>query len=92
MDPGPGGCSRARAAGHLDRRCGGHCPGYGYFYGPGSAYAEDGLVAGLVRKRQFPVAGSGFGVFSFVHMDDAAAATVALLLTAAASPPRLAEM
>ena len=45
---------------------------YGYFYGPGSAYAEDGSVADLVRTRQLPIAGRGSGVFSFVYVDDAA--------------------
>lgn len=52
---------------------------YGYFYGPGSAYAPDGSVAEMVRARQFPIAGGGTGVFSFIHVDDAAAATVAAL-------------
>jgi nucleoside-diphosphate-sugar epimerase len=52
---------------------------YGYFYGPGSAYARDGSVADMVRARQFPIAGGGTGVFSFIHVDDAAAATVAAL-------------
>lgn len=52
---------------------------YGYFYGPGSAYAADGSVAEMVRARRFPIAGGGTGVFSFIHVDDAAAATVAAL-------------
>jgi nucleoside-diphosphate-sugar epimerase len=52
---------------------------YGYFYGPGTAYAADGSVADLVRTRQFPIAGRGSGVFSFVHVDDAASATVSAL-------------
>jgi nucleoside-diphosphate-sugar epimerase len=51
---------------------------YGYFYGPGTAYAaSDGATAAQVRKRGFPIVGDGAGVFSFVHVDDAAAATVA---------------
>ncbi len=50
---------------------------YGYFYGPGSAYAGDGSAAALVRRRQMPIAGRGTGVFSFVHVDDAVSATVA---------------
>lgn len=51
---------------------------YGYFYGPATAYAaSDGALAARVRKRGFPVVGDGGGVFSFVHVDDAAAATVA---------------
>ena len=52
---------------------------YGYFYGPGMAYAEDGSVADLVRARQLPVGGRGSGVFSFVHVDDAASATLLAL-------------
>ena len=52
---------------------------YGFFYGPGTAYAPDGSTAEQVRKRRFPVVGKGTGVFSFVHVDDAAAATVAAL-------------
>jgi nucleoside-diphosphate-sugar epimerase len=51
---------------------------YGYFYGPGTSYAAaDGAIAARVRKRRFPIVGSGGGVFSFIHVDDAAAATVA---------------
>ncbi|MBA2506634.1 MAG: NAD(P)-dependent oxidoreductase [Thermoleophilaceae bacterium] len=52
---------------------------YGYFYGPGSAYAPDGAFAALMRKRRMPVVGNGAGVWSFVHVDDAASATVAAL-------------
>lgn len=50
---------------------------YGFFYGPGTAYAADGFQAGEVRRRRFPIVGDGAGVFSFIHVDDAAAATVA---------------
>ncbi len=57
---------------------------YGYFYGPGTAYAADGSVAALVRRRQFPLVGAGSGVFSFVHVSDAAAATVLALDNSAA--------
>ncbi|HSD24906.1 MAG TPA: NAD(P)-dependent oxidoreductase [Solirubrobacterales bacterium] len=52
---------------------------YGFFYGPGTAYASDGSRAEDARRRRLPVVGKGTGVFSFVHMDDAAAATVAAL-------------
>jgi 2-alkyl-3-oxoalkanoate reductase len=48
---------------------------YGNFYGPGASEA----LAGLVRKRQFPVIGDGAGVWSWIHLDDAAAAAVAAL-------------
>jgi nucleoside-diphosphate-sugar epimerase len=50
---------------------------YGWFYGPGTYYADDGAMAQDVRRRRFPVVGPGNGVFSFIHVDDAAAATVA---------------
>jgi 2-alkyl-3-oxoalkanoate reductase len=50
---------------------------YGWFYGPGTYYAADGSVAGLVRRRRFPQVAGSEGRFSFIHVDDAAAATVA---------------
>jgi nucleoside-diphosphate-sugar epimerase len=51
---------------------------YGGFYGPGTAIslAPDAPMAGPVRKRRFPIIGDGGGVFSYIHVDDAAAATV----------------
>ena len=52
---------------------------YGFYYGPGTWYAEDGSVAQQVRRRQFPITGGGGGVWSFVHVADAVAATVAAL-------------
>jgi 2-alkyl-3-oxoalkanoate reductase len=52
---------------------------YGSFYGPGTAIsrAPDALLAVPIRKRRFPIIGDGGGVFSHIHVDDAAAATVA---------------
>jgi nucleoside-diphosphate-sugar epimerase len=50
---------------------------YGFFYGPGSSYAPGGYWAGEVKRRRFPIVGRGGGVFSYIHVDDAAAATVA---------------
>jgi nucleoside-diphosphate-sugar epimerase len=50
---------------------------YGFFYGPGTWFAPDGDVAGQVRQRQFPIVGNGDGVWSWLHIDDAAIATVA---------------
>jgi nucleoside-diphosphate-sugar epimerase len=49
---------------------------YGWFYGPGTYYAGDGSIAQMVRKRRFPVLRGSDGLFSFVHVEDAAAATV----------------
>jgi nucleoside-diphosphate-sugar epimerase len=50
---------------------------YGWFYGPGTYFADDGSTAADVRRRRFPIIGKGTGLFSFVHVDDAASATVA---------------
>jgi 2-alkyl-3-oxoalkanoate reductase len=52
---------------------------YGFFYGPGTYYAPGGSQAEQVRKRRLPIVGAGSGVFSFVHVDDAASATVAAI-------------
>ena len=57
---------------------------YGYFYGPGTIFARDGSFATDVMRRRVPIVGAGNGVFSFVHLDDAAAATM-LALDAPAS-------
>jgi nucleoside-diphosphate-sugar epimerase len=56
-------------------KAGGAALRYGAFYGPG---ANDDLV-GLVRKRRFPLVGGGTGYFNWVHLDDAASATVLAL-------------
>jgi nucleoside-diphosphate-sugar epimerase len=50
---------------------------YGAFYGPGTSLAANGEQAELVRRRKFPLVGDGGGVWSFVHVADAADATVA---------------
>ncbi len=52
---------------------------YGMFYGPGTWYAKDGDVGKQVRKRRYPMIGNGEGTYSFIHVDDAASATVAAL-------------
>jgi nucleoside-diphosphate-sugar epimerase len=50
---------------------------YGGFYGPGTgiSLAPDAEMAGPIRKRRFPIVGGGGGVWSYVHIEDAAAAT-----------------
>jgi nucleoside-diphosphate-sugar epimerase len=50
---------------------------YGGFYGPGTgiSLAPDAVMAGPIRKRRFPIVGDGGGVWSLVHIEDAAAAT-----------------
>jgi 2-alkyl-3-oxoalkanoate reductase len=79
LDPDPPAMARETNAAmrHLDEavtNAGGIALRYGGFYGA----ANDGLVR-PVRKRQFPVIGAGGGISSFIHLDDAAAATVLAL-------------
>ena len=49
---------------------------YGGFYGPGSIIGRGGMMVEQVRKRKVPIIGDGSGVWSFIHFDDAASATV----------------
>jgi nucleoside-diphosphate-sugar epimerase len=79
LDPSPPKATREAQAAmrYLDQTvtdAGGIALRYGGFYGA----ANDGLVE-PVRKRQFPIVGDGGGVFSFIHLEDAAAATVLAL-------------
>ena len=79
LDPNPMPSTRESHAAmrYLDQtvtEAGGIALRYGGFYGA----HNDGLV-GPVRKRQFPIVGDGGGVSSFIHLDDAAAATVLAL-------------
>jgi len=75
-DPGPPGArAGAEALRHLEDvvvKAGGAALRYGALYGPG---ATDDQVE-LVRKRMFPLVGDATGYFSWVHLDDAASATV----------------
>ena len=52
---------------------------YGGFYGPGTStsLAPDAQIAAPIRKRQFPIVGGGGGVWSHIHVEDAATATAA---------------
>ena len=52
---------------------------YGVFYGPGTTLAPGEEQFELIRKRKFPVVGDGGGVWSFIHIADAAEATVAAI-------------
>ncbi|MGN5377409.1 NAD-dependent epimerase/dehydratase family protein [Streptomyces lasalocidi] len=54
---------------------------YGGFYGPGTGVsaAPDAVMAEQIRARKFPIVGGGGGVWSLVHIDDAASATVAAI-------------
>ncbi len=55
---------------------------YGFFYGPGSWFTADDDMGEQVRARQVPIIGEGRGVWSFVHLEDAARGTVAALESA----------
>ena len=52
---------------------------YGNFYGPGTAIGKRGVVVEMVRKRRLPIIGGGGGVWSFIHILDAARATLAAM-------------
>jgi nucleoside-diphosphate-sugar epimerase len=68
---------------------------YGYFYGPGSAISRSGSTVAEVARGRLPIVGSGAGVWSFIHIDDAVSATLAALdatgLTDATGAPSAAE-
>jgi nucleoside-diphosphate-sugar epimerase len=49
---------------------------YGNLYGPGTGWSDGGAFVEMVAKRKLPIIGDGAGVWSFVHVDDAAIATV----------------
>ncbi|MUG95605.1 NAD-dependent epimerase/dehydratase family protein [Scytonema sp. UIC 10036] len=49
---------------------------YGFFYGPSTWFNPDGDVGQQVRQQQFPIVGNGDGVWSWLHIEDAAIATV----------------
>jgi nucleoside-diphosphate-sugar epimerase len=53
---------------------------YGGFYGPGTGVEPGGEFVEMIRKRRFPIVGDGAGVWSFVHIADAAEATALALL------------
>lgn len=71
--------SAVKALERIVLQAGGTVLRYGYFYGPGSAVSSGGSFADELRRRRMPVVGRGRGVWSFIHVDDAAAATVAAL-------------
>jgi 2-alkyl-3-oxoalkanoate reductase len=85
LDPDPPGALRpvVKALLHLEQAVTGIEWGeglalrYGGFYGPGTSIslAADAQMAAPIRKRRFPIVGDGGGVFSYVHVEDAAAAT-----------------
>jgi nucleoside-diphosphate-sugar epimerase len=52
---------------------------YGMFYGPGTAIGKGGAILKMTKQRRFPIVGGGGGVWSFIHLLDAARATVAAI-------------
>src|SRR5262245_60260262 len=85
VDASPRVAASARAYAELEARVlnGGGVEGvalrYGFFYGPGTWYHPGGAVADQVRRREVPIIGKGEAVWSWVHIDDAALATVEAL-------------
>jgi len=84
LDPAPAAQMRSTidAIKYLERAVlnfGGIVLRYGGFYGPGTGLARDGEQLEMIRTRRFPLVGEGRAVWSLVHVDDAAAATVAAL-------------
>ena len=85
LDPNPPGALRTVQAGfvHLEQAVTaidwgeGLALRYGGFYGPGTSLssAPDADMAAPIRKRRFPIVGDGGGVWSYIHIEDAAAAT-----------------
>jgi len=85
IDPNPPGAMRPALVGilHVERAVTsiewgeGLVLRYGGFYGPGTSMsrAPDAEMAAPIRKRRFPIVGTGDGVWSYVHVEDAAAAT-----------------
>jgi nucleoside-diphosphate-sugar epimerase len=56
---------------------------YGGLYGPGTSFEPGAEHYRMLMRRQFPIVGSGAGVWSFLHIDDAASATMAAIETGA---------
>ena len=55
---------------------------YGFFYGPGTWYEPNGGYADMARQRKLPLIGGGTAIWSWIHIDDAAEATMAALTIA----------
>jgi len=83
LDASPGVAASARTYAELEARALGdgdiECVllRYGFFYGPSTWYTKEGDLGEQLRARQLAVIGNGQGVYSFVHIEDAAAATAA---------------
>jgi 2-alkyl-3-oxoalkanoate reductase len=85
IDASPGVAASARTDAELEARVlnSGAMEGialrHGFFYGPHTWYCPEGAAADQARPREIPIVGQGEGVWSFVHIEDAALATVAAL-------------
>lgn len=84
LDPNPIPTQRRTLAGieHLERvvpAAGGIVLRYGNFYGPGTHLGAGGEYEKVIRSGGFPIIGGGTGIWSFIHVDDAAAAAIAAL-------------
>jgi nucleoside-diphosphate-sugar epimerase len=85
IDASPGVAASARIYDELESRM--LAPGpmegvalrYGFFYGPKTWYNPDGAAADQARRQELSIIGRGDGVWSWVHIEDAALATVAAL-------------
>ena len=64
---------------------------YGNFYGPGTAIGKNGVIVKMVKKRRFPIVGGGGGIWSFIHVIDAARATIAAISRGAAGVYNIAD-
>jgi nucleoside-diphosphate-sugar epimerase len=89
LDASPGIAGAARMYAEVEQRLGGSekmdgvALRYGIFYGPNTWYSPKGAAADHARRQELPVIGEGNGVWSFVHIHDAAIATAAALTTPA---------
>jgi nucleoside-diphosphate-sugar epimerase len=85
VDASPGIAASARTYTELESRVLGAGPmegvalRYGFFYGPGTWYCPEGASGDQVRRQKIPIIGQGEGVWSWIHIEDAAIATVAAL-------------
>ncbi|MGI8771755.1 MAG: NAD-dependent epimerase/dehydratase family protein [Acidobacteriaceae bacterium] len=85
FDASPGIAASARTYAELEAAAFSHAPlqvvalRYGFFYGPGTWYTREGDMGDQVRQRKVPIIGGGRGVSNWVHIEDAASATVAAL-------------
>jgi nucleoside-diphosphate-sugar epimerase len=82
LDPNPPAAMRASldAIRHLEAavcHAGGVALRYGNLYGPGTSTGAGGVLVAQLRRGRFPLVGGGTGIWSFLHADDAATATVA---------------